>query len=37
VLVQFVKLSEDKYRLDYETPVTAAQAFVFALAQFNKL
>jgi tubby-related protein 1 len=35
VVVQFGKVGEDKFHLDFKAPVTAFQAFSFALTQFN--
>ena len=35
VICQFGKIGEDKFTLDYKTPLNAMQSFCIALCQFN--
>ena len=35
ILCQFGKVGDDTFHLDFKRPVTAFQAFAFALSQFN--
>ena len=35
ILCQFGKVGDDTFHLDFKRPITAFQAFAFALSQFN--
>jgi tubby-related protein 1 len=35
VVCQFGKIGDDRFHLDYRSPLSAIQAFALALAQFN--